>query len=192
MRAMSLSHWVFWLTGACGVVSLSACNDPFDLGRAFFENSVDTTTIFALRGTAIQLPSAFDIVVNQTARTDRAEPFDFAFDIDANGRAVLLPARTLGFSVNAGILVSDSTFDAVTDAPLEGYTDSIAVAIQVGDIFVARSRVTNAQCGLLGSLPRYGKFRVLVIDTQQRLLTVETLVNINCGFRGLEPGTPID
>ncbi len=189
---MSLSHWVFWLTGAGGVVSLAACNNPFDLGRAFFENAVDTTTIYALRGTAIQLPSAFDIVTNQTARTDRSEPFDFAFDIDANGRAVLLPARTLGVSVTAGILVSDSTFDAVTDAPLEGYADSVAVAIQVGDVFVARSRVTNTQCGLLGSLPRYGKFRVLAIDTQQRVLTVETLVNVNCGFRGLEPGLPID
>lgn len=191
---MSLSHWVFWLTGAAGMVSLAACNNPFSLGSAFFENAVDTTTIYALRGTAIQLPSAFDIVVNQTARTDRAEPFDFAFDIDANGQAVLLPARTLGFSVTAGIIVSNSTFEALTDAPREGYNDSVAVAIEMGDVFVARSRVTNAdrQCRLRSSLPRYGKFRVLVIDTQQRLLTVETLVNINCGFRGLEPGTPTD
>ncbi len=189
---MSLSHWVFWLTGAAGIVSLAACKNPFNLGPAFFENAVDTTTIYALRGTAIQLPSAFDIVVNQTARTDRAEPFDFAFDIAANGQAVLLPARTLGFSVTAGILVSESTFEAVTDAPGDGYNDSVAVAIEIGDVFVARSRVTSTQCRLRSSLPRYGKFRVLVVDTQQRLLTVETLVNINCGFRGLEPGTPTD
>lgn len=191
---MSLSHWVFWLTGAAGMVSLAACKNPFNLGPAFFENVVDTTTIYALRGTAIQLPSAFDIVVNQTARTDRAEPFDFAFDIDPNGQAVLLPARTLGFRVTAGILISESTFEAVTDAPLKGYNDTVAVAIRVGNVLVARSRATSTgrRCRLRGALPRYGKFRVLVIDMQQRLLTVETLVNVNCGFRGLEPGTPID
>lgn len=192
MRAISLSQRVFWLAGAAGAVSLAACNDPLALGPAFFENAVDTTTLYALRGTAIQLPSAFDLVVNETARTDRAEPFDFAFDIDSSGQAVLLPARALGFSVTAGILLSDSTFGALTDAPLRGYDDSVAIGIRVGDVFVARSRTTNSQCGLLGSLPRYGKFRVLVIDTQQRLLTVETLVNINCGFRGLEPGIPTD
>lgn len=192
MRAISLSHWIFWLIGATGVASLAACNNPLSLGPAFSENVVDTTTIYALRGTAIQLPSAFDIVVNQTARTDRAEPFDFAFDIDGNGQAVLLPAGALGFSVTAGILVSDSSFEALTDAPREGYDDSVAVAIQIGDVFVARSRATRSQCGLLGSLPRYGKFRVLVINTQQRLLTLETLVNTNCGFRSLEPGIPTD
>jgi hypothetical protein len=39
-------------------------------------------------------------------------------------------------------------------------------------------------------LPRYGKFQVLAIDPAQRTVTLEFLIDRNCGYRGLEPGLP--
>lgn len=186
---MSLPHRLF-----CVAVVLVAagCDDPFELPPALFENVVDTTTIFALRGTAITLPSAFDIVGNSKARTDRAEPFDFAFDIDSTGQPVVLPAGALGLTAEAGLIMSDTGFDALVTAPVTGYVIDSAVAITTGTVFIGRSRLSNSQCALLGSLPRYGKFRVIEIDTQGRALVVEGLVNENCGFRSLEPGIPTD
>jgi hypothetical protein len=39
-------------------------------------------------------------------------------------------------------------------------------------------------------LPRYGKFRVLDLNIEERSVTLELLVDVNCGYRGLEPGFP--
>ncbi|MCH8935034.1 MAG: hypothetical protein IIB90_04880, partial [Gemmatimonadetes bacterium] len=54
------------------------------------------------------------------------------------------------------------------------------------------SRMTALGCVFfLGQLPRYGKFHVLELNLETRQITLENLVNVNCGFRGLESGIPI-
>ncbi|HEX9729813.1 MAG TPA: hypothetical protein VGA37_15050 [Gemmatimonadales bacterium] len=169
-------------------VAAGACDNPLALSPARFDNTTDTTVIYALRGTDIALPSGFDMSRDQPARTDRAEPFDFAFDIEDSGRAVLLSADILGVVTGAGILVVDDSFEGVTSAPLDGYVVDSVVVVTQGTVFVARSR--GISCSLLGTLPLYGKFRVLGIDPLLRALTIEKLVDINCGYRGLEPGLP--
>jgi hypothetical protein len=62
--------------------------------------------------------------------------------------------------------------------------------MSVNDVFIGRSRNTSGNCYYLGSLPRYGKFRVVAVDVPNRTITLETLVNVNCGYRKLEPGFP--
>ncbi|HXV86182.1 MAG TPA: hypothetical protein VD793_05770, partial [Gemmatimonadales bacterium] len=57
-------------------------------------------------------------------------------------------------------------------------------------VFLARSRASFGGCLYLGSVPRYGKFRVVGIDLTVRSITLETLVNLNCGFKSLEAGLP--
>jgi hypothetical protein len=39
-------------------------------------------------------------------------------------------------------------------------------------------------------VPRYGKFHVLALDPTERTVTLEHLINLNCGYRSLTPGTP--
>jgi hypothetical protein len=64
------------------------------------------------------------------------------------------------------------------------------VVASPGTLFVIRSRSSNVQCAFSGGLPRYGKFHVLGVDLVARTVTLEMLVDLNCGYRGLEPGIP--
>jgi hypothetical protein len=190
MPAISLRHRLFPTTIGALLVSVLACGDDFTLPDPSFINVVDTVVLAALSGTPISAPSGFDVVVGEAVRTDRTNAFDFAFDLDAGDTPRLHPAGTLGLAPDAGILRSEESFAGITSAPLEGYvTDSTLVA-PPGTVFVVRSRNSNVQCSLSGGLPRYGKFHVLSVDLQTRAITLEMLVDLNCGYRGLEPGTP--
>jgi hypothetical protein len=168
----------------------TACGDTTGLLPAVFTNVVDTVTLAALRGTPIAEPSGIDMVLGTLTRTEQGQPFDFVFDIDSVGNAVLLPAGLLGFQAQAGWRESTQEFDQITSAPTEDYTRDSPLALVVGDVFLGRSRNASTGCTYLGSLPRYGKFRVLELDTQERSVTLELLLNLNCGYRGLEPGVP--
>ena len=171
-----------------GVV-LGACNQALQLTPATLTNAVDTVTVYALRGTSITQPSGFDIPSNRPARTDNAA-FDFAFDIDPSGKALLYPAGALGLARAPGILITGDVFDSLKTAPTTGYTDSVSVAISTGNVFIVKSRPYIVGCELTGALPRYGKFRVLAVDPAVRSVTMEALVNQNCGYRSLELGLP--
>src|SRR5205823_1379432 len=58
----------------------AACSNSMGLPAAFFPNAVDTVSLYALRGTAITLPSAYSIQDRSTVRTDTTVNLDFAFD----------------------------------------------------------------------------------------------------------------
>ena len=176
---------------AAGILlgGLSACDNTLQLPGATSTNAVDTVTVYALRGTSVILPSGFDIPSNLPARTDNAA-FDFAFDIDQAGHALVYPAGALGLARSPGVLLTGNVFDSLKTAPTTGYLDSLAVTVNTGDVFIVRSRPYIIGCELTGELPRYGKFRVLAVDLGLRSMTMETLVNQNCGYRSLEPGLP--
>ena len=189
MKRIVATH--YWSTAAAAilVVAAVACDDT-GMIPASFSNKIDTVTLHALRGTPIPSTSAFDIAFGITARTDEGEAFDFAFDIDSLSAAIILPAGALGLTRQAGLQFSDETFEEVDEAPDDGYVVDSLLTVSVGDVFIGRSRNTTGNCFYLGSLPRYGKFRVMEIDTPNRTLTLEFLVNMNCGYRKLETGIP--
>ena len=179
----------FLLTVAVVAGALAACGDPASQTDATYVNVVDTTTLYALRGTSVVLPSGYDIPNKLLARTDVAA-FDFAFDIDPAGSALMYPAGALGLARGPGILTTTVSFDSMASAPTTGYVDSVGVVITTGSVFVVKSRPDANACGLQGQLPKYAKFHVLAIDLAIRSVLLETLVDQNCGFRSLLPGTP--
>ncbi len=168
-----------------------ACGDSTGLPPASIANLIDTTTLFALRGTSIPSPSAYDVVFQRERRTDQGEAFDFAFDIDSTGVALILPSTVLGIPTEAGVQIAEQPFDDIVTAPTDGFVRDSAISISVETVFVARSRAASELCSVfIGSLPRYGKFRILALDMNERTVTFEALVNVNCGYRSLEPGLP--
>ncbi len=176
-----------------GAVLFSAgCDNTLALPLATVANVVDTVILNALRGTPISVPSGFDVVLRRAARTDRPnEDFDIAFDIDEENRALIITTGALGLSAQSAIQTSDRAFDDITVAPLEDYELDVSIPVAIGSVFIVRSRPNNTQCAFfLGQLPRYGKFEVLFLDLQTRQITLEHLVNVNCGYRGLEIGIP--
>ena len=175
-----------------GAVLFSAgCDNTLALPPATIANTVDTVTLHALQGTPISAPSGFDLLLVQTARTDRQDgTFDIAFDI-VDSRALIFTTGKLGLAARSAIQTSDRAFHDITLAPLEDYERDVAITVEVGSVFIVRSRPTTSGCAFfLGQLPRYGKFEVLSLDLQTRQITLQTLVNRNCGYRNLEIGIP--
>lgn len=171
-----------------GLIALAACGDnTLGLPTARFNNVVDTVSLWALDGTALNTPSAYSISSREVVRTDQTTGFDFAFNIRA-GQAVLLPTGALGLGKASGILLQPTPFDSIIEAPSTGYQDSTAVAVDSGTVAVLRSRPTST-C-VIGTVYYYAKLQVVRIDTIARRIDYKILVDLNCGYRGLEPGIP--
>ncbi|HUR93725.1 MAG TPA: hypothetical protein VMY76_04020 [Gemmatimonadales bacterium] len=168
----------------------AACSDNNDFGDPTEFNVLDTVTLGALEGTSIATPSGYNIAVG-ALRTDQSVDFEFAYNIrrleDGSYQRVFLPRAALGLSgsnANPGLQRRNEAFDAITRAPSNGYVSDSAVPVQVGERYLVRSRVI---CGNLG-VPLYGKLEIL--SFQDSMVTFQTLVNQNCGYKDLLPGLP--
>ena len=165
-----------------------ACNDTSNLPAPLFTNVVDTVSLFALRGTAITLPSAYTLEGAQPVRTDQTTQLDFAFDFDSLGAPALFPTGAMNLGVSSGLQRATQPFDAIKLASTEGYVFDKPVALDTGTVVLVRSRPTQCLFSALASL--YAKLRVLGVDSTARRLDFEILVDQNCGYRGLELGLP--
>ncbi len=165
------------------------CNSN-PLGEAQQPNVVDTVVLGALVGTSISTPSAFSIPASTAVRTDQTSLFDFAYNIESGSRHVFLPQGALGISntsgVSPGLLLSDESFNELTEAPLNGYNTVDTLTIAVNQVWVARSSLVCTSVGV----PVYAKLRILSFDDVNREVKFEVLANRNCGFRDLSPGIP--
>jgi hypothetical protein len=171
-----------------GLAALAACGDPLGLPAATFTNDVDSVSLYALSGTPPATPSAYRVEFRQIIRVDQTATFDFAFDIDTAGRALLLPTGALGLGRNSGVQVTSQTFDSVRVAPTRGYALDSAVVVSPGSIAIVQSQL--ALCTWGGQAFYYAKLLVLDVDTNGRRIDFLILANTNCGYRGLEPGLP--
>lgn len=178
-------------------VPVAACGDPFEV-TANFDTVEGTITISAFNDTPVELPTGVLLApFPQAVRPGPDFLFDLAFDIDAEGDAVLLPVDALaapgvfgGARVTGIRPVTDQGYDAITRAPAGGYVVGDPVPVAVGDIGVLQA-VNHPTC--LGSFigtTVYAKYRVEAIDPAARTLSLRIRVDPNCGFRGLEVGEP--
>jgi hypothetical protein len=168
---------------------LAACSNTSGLLPATIENVVDTISLYALDGTPLTAPSGYVVQSKTVVRTDQSlAGFDFAFNITPGGQAILLPTGAMHLGVGSGIQVQSAAFDAITLAPTTAYVDSLPVPIDSGSVVIVHSRPV-ASC-VVGIVFIYGKFEVIAIDTIARRVDLRTLVDQNCGYRGLEPGLP--
>ena len=189
MRTVSLVSVTLALAIALTVAA--SCGDPLGLPAPAIPNRTDTVSLYALSGTPVTTPSAYIISFRQVARTDQSQTgFDFTFDIDTTGRPVLLPTKAMGLPIGSGIQLTQHAFDSVTIAPTGSYQSDSAVAVDSNDVMILHSRPLVCSFGITSIY--YAKLHVLRIDTTaaQRRIDFEILTNINCGYRGLEPGLP--
>jgi hypothetical protein len=186
---ISLSQFRLGAATAGALFAAVACGEDVTVPPATIPNVVDTVTLWAVTGTPVSQPSAFDMVANRVANTTLQEPLDFVFDMSTSGASVFEPALLVGLINEAGLLPSELPFDSIITAPEVDYISEEPLPVQLGSTFVGQSRLSSTNCSV-GSLPRYGKFHVLEIDTDARTVTLELLVNENCAYRSLEPGIP--
>jgi hypothetical protein len=172
------------------LVAVTACSDTNGLPDPTLGNVERTETLYALVGTPVSTPSGYALEGNRRIRTDQTDAFDFAYNVEPDGRRVFVPRAALGLDPNAavkpGFQARSESFEAITLAPSDGYITDQVVPIAEGERYVVRSRVT---CLALG-LPKYGKIEILSFDDIARTVSFRVLVDDNCGFKGLEPGLP--
>jgi hypothetical protein len=167
-----------------------ACSDDNGLPDPTITNGERTETLYALVGTPVGTPSAYSLEGSRQVRTDLSVDFDFAYNIEGDGRHVFLPRATLGIdstaSVNPGFLARTETFEGIATAPSNGYITDQPIPVATGDRYVVRGRVTCVSIGV----PKYAKLEVVSFDDVARTVTFRVLTDDNCGFKGLQPGLP--
>jgi hypothetical protein len=177
------------LPTACALLALIACSDSNGLPDATLTNVELTETLYALQGTPVATPSGYSVDGSRRVRTDVSVDFDFGYNVDPNGQHVFLPRAVLGIdptaTVNPGFQQRTEAFEAIKQAPSNGYITDQPVPVAVGDRYVVRGRIT---CNI--GVPKYAKLEVLAFDDVARTVTFRILTDDNCGFKGLEPGLP--
>jgi len=173
-----------------GALPISGCSDSNGLPDATVPNAERIDTLWALVGTPVSMPSGYSVDGSRRVRTDLFIDFDFAYNVLPDGRHVFLPRAALGIdtanTVNPGFRPRTESFEAITQAPSDGYITEEPVVIAVGERYVVRGRLTCTSFGV----PKYAKLEVLTFDEVTRIVTFRVLANDNCGFRSLEPGLP--
>jgi len=173
--------------------ALAACGDQTLLPPATRSIVDDTVTLWALSGTDVTKASAFDILNQLVARTDRTTELDFAFDFrwDSASRdtvPVLVPRGAMGLSDEAGLIRVRALFDTLLLAPAEGYETHSPVPVDTGWVVFAHSRYKVCDWGIQSGL--YAKIKPVAVDRANRAIHLRIAVDPNCGYRGLGPGVP--
>jgi hypothetical protein len=172
--------------------ALSACGDANILPPATVPAHEDTLALWAVTGTDIVHPSAFDLLSDQAVRTDRTASFDFVFDVvvDSVGATVpvLIPRGGVGLTPDGGLQRAGVQWDTLVVAPRDGYDAQHPVRLALGTVVIARSRTQTCNFGLSAGL--YAKLQPLDIDLPNRRMVIRILVDQNCGYRGLQTGIP--
>jgi hypothetical protein len=172
--------------------AIAACGSPLGLPPSFILNRTDTVSLYALSGTPISQPSAYSIAARRVVRTEQSSPFDFAFDIDTAGRALLLPTGALKLGQQSGLQISAQDFDSVNVAPTVNYKLDSALVVHQNSVVIAHSSLVTCSYGIPSYY--YAKLHVLAVDTMSgsngRRIDLVILTDINCGYRGLKPGLP--
>jgi hypothetical protein len=175
------------------LAATAACGDSNSLSPASIEVAEDTVTLWAATGTAIALPSAYDVVGATPARTDRTSDFDFVFDfvrdtLTGDTVPALLPRGALGLSADGGLLLVATKFDSLPMAPGSGYDSYKPVYLDTNTVVVIRSRAQTCNYGITSGV--YAKVLPLSISVSFRKIILRLVVDPNCGYRGLQLGIP--
>lgn len=168
-----------------------ACENPLTI-RADQTNVNQFFSVNAISGTPTNAPVALNLTNKAITRLDGGFDFDIAFDLNPQGKIVILPLGLVGTPLGGahlvGLLRTPGVFDSVKAAPKDGYVFDSTFVVAPGAVLAIQSQV--GVCA--GSFTPY-VFAKLVIDSVQlatRTLYGRTLINLNCGFRSLAPGTP--
>src|SRR5258708_39865420 len=184
-------RYLLLLSLACGLSA--ACGNPSGLA-AYITNRDTPASLYALSGTPVSLPSGYSIAARLAVRTDAASSFDFAFNIDTAGRALLLPTGALKLGQGSGLQISTQQFDSIKYAPTGGYNLDSAQVLTDSTVLIGHSTLVTCSFGV--QTYYYAKLHVLAIDTTSgpngRRLQFVILADLNCGFRGLPAVLPRD
>ena len=183
---------------ACSVVGLASCGDPLGV-KATVAIKFDTLSVYAMSGTPLTYPSAYNAGTGVVLRVEPDIAFDIAFDLDANGKVRLIPARQVSATRTVGGLPSASprvgmvaikgSFESLTKAPGSGsYAHDSSLVVVPGEAVALE--VSSDACQFSLSQQLYAKLVIDSVKAQTRRIYFRATRDPNCGFRSLTPGIP--
>lgn len=183
---------------AGSVIGLAACGDPLGV-KATAAVRFDTLSVYAMSGTPLTYPSAYSAGTGVVMRVEPDIAFDIAFDLDANGKVRLIPARqvsaarTIGGlpqpTPRVGMVVVKGTFESLTKAPGSGsYKYDSSLVVSPGEAVALE--VASDACQFSLSQQLYAKLVIDSVKAQTRRIYFRATRDPNCGFRSLTPGIP--
>lgn len=180
------------LAGAFVVAGAVGCGpDPF-APVATVENVNAAIEVWALTGSPTNFPTVHLVPQRLTVRPDAAGSFDLGFDIDAEGRLLVLPVNQvvtpLGGNRSIGILKAEVPYADIDAAPRSGYVFDSTATFEVGDVFVVRVQTLFCSTELRDHV--FAKYSVDSIFPAERRIRLSGRVNPNCGFRSFGTGVP--
>lgn len=180
------------LAASAVVGVLVACDDPF-APRADSPNLDATIEVWALTGAPASYPTVHLVPQRLTVRPDAAASFDLGFDIDADGRLLVLPVSkvvtntTLG-DRRVGIIRTSEIYNTITEAPRDGWIFDSTLTVNVGQVFIVRVQTQFCQNQFQSEV--YAKYQVDSVIPAERRIRLSGRVNPNCGFRSFLSGIP--
>ena len=194
----SSRNWIVLIAAVVAVVSVAACDNGTGNKAQFDIVAVDSQVVYAINSaprdapTAIYLYSAISGTSAVAASSDFS--FDVAFDIDNQGRPVLLPVRTVASGLtgthSVGLQIVDTPYDSLTFAPNKNFKVDSTLVVGVGQVVVIQSIGSACSTNLYANPYIYGKLTVDAIDVAAHTLRLRFTVDPNCGFRSLSSGIP--
>ena len=176
----------------------AACGDPFAV-KAPFQTVTDSFAISALTKTPVSARALWRISDFVRYRLDSVgTQFDLGFDIDAAGRVLVYPARTIavpppGTLVTpqpVGLLATTDAYATVDRAPQTGYKVDTAIVVSKGQTVFVRSNSNFCTIQSSGGTLLYAKFIVDSINPVTRELLVRSTIQPSCNFRSFATGIP--
>src|SRR5262245_41943730 len=174
-------------------VAIVACGDVTS-PRAALPTFSDSASVWSLNGAPPGAPTALYAFGESMVYADQTFRFDVAFNLDASGRIVLMPVRTvangLATSHTVGLQVVPAAFDELEAAPKDSYRRDSTLTVAAGQTVVMES-ADPAGCGTSFIASNiYAKFIVDEVDIKARTMKTRFVIDPNCGFRSFESGTP--
>ncbi len=160
---MNVSGPLFGLLILVATLPISGCDPVEPIPRLPISDSV---TLYSLaRAEYLGEYSGYDFarplpVLIELPRSGGSQDFDVAFSED-EGEFVLLPAGIFEtFQIKPGIKRDSSgvTFDELSRAPKDGFITDAPVPLEVGGIYIVRTRRSPTGC------TQYAKLEVLELD----------------------------
>lgn len=168
-----------------------ACENPF-VPKAESANFSTAMEVWALTGAPTSYPTVILVPQALVVRPDAAGSFDVGFDIDPDGRLLVVPMSRIVSPLTGvrsiGIIRTATVFNTILEAPRGGWVFDSTLAVNVGQSFLLR--VQTQYCANRLSTEVYAKYNVVEVDVVERRIVLAAFVNPNCGFRSFVSGIP--
>ena len=172
---------------------LVACGDP-TTPKATSANLSLTFSVYALTGTNPAVPNAINFFAGPR-RADATFDFDVAVDLDASGKVLLYPVRSIAGAIvqtipsRVGLQTVSGTFESLREAPQTGYDTITVRTISPGTVVAVEliDQLTGLCTYSINGQTNYAKFVVDSVNMTTRQLFIRSVTDANCGFRSLVP-----